>query len=285
MPTSGSDAEPGTPDEPEQAGGIVVGVDGSETDADAAALARALEPWAGPPLFAAVTPDGTRVAAEAAPPHDRPDVDPRSVAAELDRVAGEHGARTIVVGSTHRGKLGRVYPGSVGRRLLAAASVPVAVVPRGYAERAEPRLYVIGVAFDGGEASMWAMHLAEAVCLKSADALRVYTAVPPAQRAPDAHTPDIRDQQATTRDKLLTALHTTVAELDPAARALAVTLEGDPVASLTARSFEIDLLVAGAGVHGTTDIALGASVSAELIESLACPVLVLPPRARPSLPA
>ncbi len=284
MPTSGSDAEPGTRDD-RPAAGSVVGVDGSDAAADAAALARALGPWAGPPLFATVTRDGTRVGPEPAPRHDRPAVDPRAVASELDRVAEAHGARAIVVGSTHRGTMGRVFPGSVGRRLLATASVPVGVAPRGYAERTDARLYVIGAAFDGGEASMWALHLAEAVCLENADALRVYTAVPSAQSAHDARNPDIRNQPATTRDKLLTALHTAVAELDPAARALPVTLEGDVVTSLASRSFEIDLLVVGAGAHSATEVALGASVSAELVDSLACPILFLPPGARPSVPA
>jgi nucleotide-binding universal stress UspA family protein len=36
----------------------------------------------------------------------------------------------VVVGSTHRGPLGRTFPGSTGDRLLQGSACPVLVVPR-----------------------------------------------------------------------------------------------------------------------------------------------------------
>src|SRR5688572_15324143 len=57
----------------------------------------------------------------------------RSPARGLYNLAGERGAALIVVGSTHRGPVGRVLRGSVGDNLLNGAPCAVAVAPRGYA--------------------------------------------------------------------------------------------------------------------------------------------------------
>ena len=115
------------------------------------------------------------------------------------------------------------------------------------------------------------------VCVQAADALRVYTVVPSARSAPDARDRVVRQEPESARERLLTALRDSVAELEREARALPVTLEGDPVTALISRSFEIDLLVVGSAGHGATKIALGGSVSAELMDSLGCPLLVVPP--------
>jgi nucleotide-binding universal stress UspA family protein len=259
-----------------QGRGILVGFDGSDAARDAVGLARVLEPWTGPPVLAVVTSDGARVVADDASV-DPPGARPQFVASRLDEAASAHTASAIAVGSTHRGALGRVFPGSVGRRLLSTSSVPIAVAPRGYAEQADAGLYVIGVAFDGSEAARRALRLAEAACLQVADALRVYAVVPSARSTPDPRDRAIRQEPESARETLLTALHATVAKLNPEARALPVTLEGDPVPALISRSFEIDLLVVGSAGHGAMEIALGGSVAGELMDSLACPVLVVPP--------
>ena len=51
----------------------------------------------------------------------------------------------MVVGSTHRGRFGRVVPGSVTARLLHGTPCAVAVAPRGL--RGRPAVRRIGVAF------------------------------------------------------------------------------------------------------------------------------------------
>lgn len=56
----------------------------------------------------------------------------------------------IVVGSTHRGRIGRVCPGSVGERVLGGAPCTVAVAPRGLAEK-QVRFGKIAVGYDGSE--------------------------------------------------------------------------------------------------------------------------------------
>jgi nucleotide-binding universal stress UspA family protein len=76
----------------------------------------------------------------------------------------------IVLGSTHRGGLGRVMPGSVAERLLNGAPCPVAVAPRGY----EPReLRVIAVGYDGSAEATAALELATALGEAADATLRV----------------------------------------------------------------------------------------------------------------
>jgi nucleotide-binding universal stress UspA family protein len=70
----------------------------------------------------------------------------RSPAVALRRVATRDDARAIVVGSSHRGRVGRVVPGGVAQHVLSSARCPVAVAPGGYADRTSRQLGRIGVA-------------------------------------------------------------------------------------------------------------------------------------------
>ena len=73
-----------------------------------------------------------------------------------------------MVGSSHRGKLGRVLPGSVGESLLRGAPCAVAVAPRGYAGAEHPAIGLIGVAYDGSEEAKLALGEAERLAGPSA---------------------------------------------------------------------------------------------------------------------
>jgi nucleotide-binding universal stress UspA family protein len=70
---------------------------------------------------------------------------------ELQRLSEQEDTGVLVVGSTHRGAIGRVLPGAVGERLLTGAACPVALAPRGYAVQSSTSLRRVGVAFDGSE--------------------------------------------------------------------------------------------------------------------------------------
>ena len=70
----------------------------------------------------------------------------------------EEGADAIVLGSTHRGPLGRVLVGSVAERLLTGAPCGIVVAPRGYGEGDPAGLpRVIAVGFDGSPESRRAL--------------------------------------------------------------------------------------------------------------------------------
>src|SRR3712207_8237 len=70
-----------------------------------------------------------------------------SPARDLQRLSEQEDVGLIVVASTHSGRVGAVVPGSTGERLLSGAACPVAVAPRGYADRESHGLRRIGVAF------------------------------------------------------------------------------------------------------------------------------------------
>src|SRR4051812_7954732 len=78
----------------------------------------------------------------------------------LDRLAESERAELIVVGATHTGNLGRIFPGSTAERLLHGAPCPVAVVPAGYRPPPAGRPAQIGVAYDGSEESVAAVNAA-----------------------------------------------------------------------------------------------------------------------------
>ena len=71
-----------------------------------------------------------------------------SAARGLHDLAEAEGADLIVLGSCHRGPVGRVLMGSVAERLLQGAPCAVAVAPRGYSAPGPEGLRRIGVAFD-----------------------------------------------------------------------------------------------------------------------------------------
>ena len=57
-------------------------------------------------------------------------------------------AAAVVVGSSHRGALGRVLVGNVATQLLSGGPCPVLLAPRGLEDRAPLALWLIGVGFD-----------------------------------------------------------------------------------------------------------------------------------------
>ena len=69
----------------------------------------------------------------------------------------DEAASLVVVGSSHRGALGRVLPGSVGERLLHGSPCPVAVAPRGYEPPSLGEAGTVGAAFDERPESLAAL--------------------------------------------------------------------------------------------------------------------------------
>jgi nucleotide-binding universal stress UspA family protein len=74
-------------------------------------------------------------------------------------VAEQKAADLVVVGSCHRGPLGRLLLGNDARRVVNAARCAVALAPRGYAISSKP-LAKIGVAYDGSLESELALQVA-----------------------------------------------------------------------------------------------------------------------------
>src|SRR3954447_6266103 len=165
---------------------ILVGYDGKPASHDALALAKTVAVIEGAELIlcaaleldplATPGPAYERAMSEA---EDRLSADARAQLGEtpfrmrmvggvaapraLHEVAEDEEADVIVLGSTHRGGLGRVLPGSVGERLLHGAPSAVLIAPSGFAGRESFAISVIGVGYDGKTESSHARVVAGAL--------------------------------------------------------------------------------------------------------------------------
>ena len=195
----------------------------------------------------------------------------------LHQVTEDLHAGVVVVGSSHRGRLGRVMAGSVTAATLHGSGSAVAVAPRGYSGDAP--LERVAVAFDGSDESRNALLVAAAIAQLAGASLRSYTVTQPVEVAPAltlpgwsvpaSHAETHRARAERVVDEARTALPEGMLEE-------AELLDGPPSDALAGASHDADLLVCGSRGYGALrSVALG-SVSRALVNEAACPVLVMP---------
>jgi nucleotide-binding universal stress UspA family protein len=110
---------------------VIVGVDERPASEDALALGWLLaRPLDAQVLAAHVVAPGAAAAGEPVPDARR--VEASSPAKGLHELAEATGARVVALGSTDRGTLGRIYPGSVAERLLSGGPCAIDVATRGF---------------------------------------------------------------------------------------------------------------------------------------------------------
>jgi nucleotide-binding universal stress UspA family protein len=290
-------------------GTIVIGFDGSDSGEDALALGLVLCRATGAaPLVAAVYPEAYpigvgRVDAEwVAYMHEHAEellrrarrvlgdgvtADYRAVGAAsesrgLHELAEQEHAHIVVVGSTHRGPLGRTFPGSTGDRLLHGSACPVAVAPRGLREDPPPDLRTVAVAFVDTPEAHEALGFAAALARRSGARLRLLIVAP--SRA-EVFAPVVgRDAElafaARTREVFQQSLDDALAGLRDGLEATGELLEGDVVDALaTVDRRDADLLVCGSRGYGPLRRVLLGGVSSRLLRRAACPLLVVPRQA------
>ncbi len=186
--------------------------------------------------------------------------------------------RAIVLGSSHRGAIGRTLLGSVGESLLHGAPCAVAVAPAGYGERGKHELRNIGVAFDGSPEAQVA--LATAVGLaQRAEALVTVIAVAdyPSYGYSTAWTivtagpadDSERDEQRRWLDSARERIPTGIARDE-------ILLTGSAGSELAGASAGLDLLLTGSRGYGPVRRTLLGSATRKLLSHAACPVLVIP---------
>ncbi len=165
-------------------------------------------------------------------------------------LAADQHAGMIVFGSTHLGPVGRVLLGGSAASTVHLSPVPVAVAPRGFAERPALDPPVVGAAFDGSLESMAALDHAQALAAALGGEARAI-AVDPSPRA--------------------------LAEL--ARRGVEpVVLHGSAPEQLAAETERLGLLVCGSRAHGPLGRLFLGSVSLALMSRAHCPLVVVPPR-------
>lgn len=206
-------------------------------------------------------------------------------AAALTDVAHSEDAELIVVGPTHRGPLGKITLGSTGQRLVREGSVPVAIAPRGYAEREAGPLREIGIAFDDSPEARRALQLAVRLAGRVGGKLHGLVveqpriAVGEVFRQPSE--PELASDAAADRARFEAALEQALegSADHPASIAVDVLLGDAAGALLGVEERALDLLAIGS--HGQAPLTgwLVGSVSAAISDLAPWPVLVVPARA------
>ncbi len=264
---------------------IVIGYDGSSRGEDAVALGEALaEALEAEPVVVSVRGGDSNREPDAS---DAPE-GPRGIGSEARELSDDSPARAlhalaeaehpsaIVLGSTHRGPLGRVFIGSVGEALLSGAPCAIAVAPRGYATREDRPLLRIGVGVDGSRESWAALDVGIQLAQRLNAAFTLVAVAGPHGQAVGAASAPAPDPASIRQEGMVRALDEATDRVPtdlPVARRL---LRGDPAAKLAEAAEDFDLLILGSRGYGPLRGVLLGAVSAKLMRSAPCPVLVLP---------
>jgi nucleotide-binding universal stress UspA family protein len=198
---------------------------------------------------------------------------PAGAARALQSVIDQEHAGLVVVGSTRRGVIGQVAPGTTAQRVINGCACPVIVVPRGH--NPPPRLSVIGVAFVPTPEGCRALRGAAAVALMADADLRVLTVVKHGLGA-DASAGPAKEAAERNRAMLEGTIASAVAGLAGGVRAERDVLVGDPADALISVSRHLDLLVMGSRGYGPGLAVLLGGVSRRVTMQARCPVLVVP---------
>lgn len=202
--------------------------------------------------------------------------------AGLHKLIDTQHADLLVLGSCHRGFVGRIFLGDDTRGALDGAACTVAVAPGGYANSGRhDAIAVIGVGYDGSPESEQALALARQ--LAAAYGARIQAlmvmGIPPTvymQAEPLGFGQAAPFASLDTLDAMLGSANEQIAAL---ADVEGHAVWGLPSEELTAFSGEVDLLVLGSRQYGPLQRLMLGSTSKHLLRSARCPVL-LPTRAR-----
>jgi nucleotide-binding universal stress UspA family protein len=196
----------------------------------------------------------------------------------LHRLAQRDNADLLVVGSSHRGALGRVLLGDETLAALNGAPCAVAIAPAGYAVNGRDML-TIGIGHDGSPESELALLAARSLAGRQGSRLRALAVVSLQSVGQGSDTPLDWTEQ------------TELVIKDERARLQAIdgvegeVVYGDPSEELAAFAKELDLLIVGSRSNGPLGRLLNGSTSTYLARRCPCPLLVLPRALIPSAPA
>ena len=215
-----------------------------------------------------------------------------SAARALHEAAEERDAGLLVVGSTGRGAVGRLLPGSTAERLMHGAPCPIGVVPHGW--QAGRRLATVGVAFVDTDEGHEALRGAFALARRAGATLRVLTAVKPGVRntygelqpgSEVKHGKGETEVEGELRVRAEAELRGAIAALGDDVPVETDAFVEDPADGLIAVSQNLDLLISGSRGYGPMRAVLLGGVSRRLAAEAQCPVIVLPRGVTSSLEA
>jgi nucleotide-binding universal stress UspA family protein len=198
---------------------------------------------------------------------------PAGVARGLQNVVDDEHASLVVVGTSKRGVMGQVAPGTTAQRVINGCACPVVVVPHGY--NAPKQLTTVGVAFVPTPEGRRALHEAATIAQMSDADLRVLTVVRPGIGA-DASAGPTRQAAERNRAQLHATVAAAIGELPDGVRPESEFLVDDPADALMSVSPHLDLLVMGSRGYGPGLAVLLGGVSRRVTMKAGCPVLVVP---------
>ena len=208
-----------------------------------------------------------------------------SPARALQELAERDGAALVVLGSSHRGTLGRVLAGTTAERLLHGAPCPVAVVPFGFRTRADAPIKTIAVGHDGSAEAEEALSAAVTTAQALGAELRVvcvYSAVEYPTVSVLGAPGYVRPPQDLRRFAQET-LNAAVAAVRERVETESVFVSGDAVSDLVEQSKRADLLFLGSRGYGPHRAVLLGSVSGRVVREAECPVIVVPRKVKAPL--
>ena len=184
------------------------------------------------------------------------------VAYALHETATDLGAGLIIVGSTHRGALGRITLGTTADRVIDHSPCPVAVAPRDFRDEGSmPQR--IGVAFVDTPGGRSALHAGAAIAQCAGASLIAYTVIEP-------HTHDSDRERA--EAALERAIDRYANDVDVQSRVLT---DGG-VEALVSESRHLDILVRGGRSGGPVRTPLAFGLPSKLARRAACPFVIVP---------
>lgn len=200
-----------------------------------------------------------------------------NAASTLQRAARSERAELIVLGSSRRGTLGRVFIGSAAQQTLHDAPCAVAIAPLGFHAGSADAIARVTVAYDVVEPMPDAVDSGVALCAETGAELRLLVVAEDAAVADPARATMPFAQ--ITEARLETAREAAAAVLDSLPATLAASSEirdGDPAEQLLEATDRRDLLVLGS--HGRSAVArlVMGSVCDAVVRAARCPVLVIP---------
>jgi nucleotide-binding universal stress UspA family protein len=180
----------------------------------------------------------------------------------LHETASRVGAGLMVVGTPHRGALGRIALGSTTDRVLSGAPCPIAVAPRGFRDEVvTPER--IGVAFVDTPGGWAALRAGAAIARHTGAGLIAYTVTK-------------RDIREAGRDRAKVAVERAIAAHARDIHSEARVLTSGGTHALVSESQTLDFLVRGFRGHGPMHRPTAFGPPSNLARRVACPFVVVP---------
>jgi nucleotide-binding universal stress UspA family protein len=196
-----------------------------------------------------------------------------SVGRGLHELADRESTDLLVVGSSHRGFLGRVLLGDDTRDSLNGAPCAVAVAPLAYA-RELGGVHAIGVGYDGSDESKAALALARQLACRRGAHVRALQVV----EMPGAFYAGFGGVAwGNTLETIVADAKKRVMDLDGVDGDAVLGLAGEELAAF---GDQVDLLVVGSRAYGPLRRLVLGSTANYLAGHARCPLLVLPRSAR-----